>query len=399
MTNFLVRKYERALAAEVGEEFVEKRSSAVEIGKIETKADAKKFLDRFSKLQKDVYDKGEIIAAKRGGEYVGGVILKPPKAIHSYEQQRYKKHGVTPDVAVSNFIVSPSERGKGIGGRLLAEGTKGRGTVVLGTDNRGEHTDAAALHLYEKSGFKPVKRERRSTFWVKTASELRPAKGEFAPGIRRGRRIDQIPDVPKDGPNKEWTVSLSKHPAAVRGDHLDLRLVDDAGRAHSWALQHLPKPGERAYAAQTATHSKKYALRKKPFSIPTGVYGGTRPGAKVEPVYVQPAEVLSANNKKIRFQRQAGSSSESFVLRRVAESRGTPLWLLHNTTTTGKLVKAGEAARPPSLYLPFDPEYLRAVRAAAETRPTVKGMTLLARSAKKGIGRVKSYIQDQKREE
>ena len=149
-------------------ELMKEGASSVSIGKITTDADAEQFLDRFNKLQKDVYTKGEIIAAKKGDEYVGGIVLKPG-AGGRYQQKLYKKHGVKPGVTVSNFIVSPSERGKGIGGRLLAEATDGRGTVVLGTDNRGVYTDKAALHLYQNAGFRPIKRERRSTFWVKEA--------------------------------------------------------------------------------------------------------------------------------------------------------------------------------------------------------------------------------------
>lgn len=154
---------------------------------------------------------------------------------------------------------------------------------------------------------------------------------EFAPGIPAGRVIKSVPRVSPKADNQEWDVSLSMHPAAVRGDHFDLRLVDPKGRAHSWAMSKMPEPGQSTYAAQQATHTKGYALRKKPWSIPPG-YGATRPGALVEPVYVQKAEVIQAGNDKIRFLRHHGQETDEFVLRKVREEGGKPLWALHNAT-------------------------------------------------------------------
>jgi len=176
----------------------------------------------------------------------------------------------------------------------------------------------------------------RNTFaksLLKQSTELRPRAGELAPGIPKGRVIRPIPGVPEEGPNPEWIVSLSKHPAAIRGDHQDLRLVDTGGAAHSWALPlRMPEPGESAYAAQQATHGRRYATRTKPFTIPLGVYGGTRPGAQVEPVYVQPAEVVSASDSRVHFLRHHGQETDEFVLRRLGQSGKTPMWALHNVT-------------------------------------------------------------------
>lgn len=154
---------------------------------------------------------------------------------------------------------------------------------------------------------------------------------EFAPGIPAGRVIKSIPRVSPKSDNQEWDVSLSMHPAAVRGDHYDLRLVDPKGKAHSWAMAKIPDPGKSTYAAQQATHSKGYALRKRPWKIPPG-YGATRPGKMVEPVYVQKTEVIQADNEKVRFLRHHGQETDEFVLRKVREEGGKPLWALNNAT-------------------------------------------------------------------
>lgn len=167
---------------------------------------------------------------------------------------------------------------------------------------------------------------------------------EFAPGIPAGRVIKSIPKVSPKASNQDWDVSLSMHPAAVRGDHFDLRLVDPKGKAHSWAMAKLPDPGQSTYAAQQATHSKSYALRKKPWKIPPG-YGATRPGKMVEPVYVQKAEMVQAGNEKIRFLRHHGQETDEFVLRRVGEKGGQPLWALNNAT---KNRRTREGAKLPS---------------------------------------------------
>lgn len=156
-------------------------------------------------------------------------------------------------------------------------------------------------------------------------------KREFAPGIPVGRVIKSIPKVSPKSENQDWDVSLSLHPAVVRGDHYDLRLVDPKGKAHSWAMSKIPDPGKSTYAAQQATHTRSYALRKEPWKIPPG-YGATRPGKLVEPVYVQKAEVVQAGNNKIRFLRHHGQETDEFVLRKVREEGGKPIWAINNAT-------------------------------------------------------------------
>jgi len=178
------------------------------------------------------------------------------------------------------------------------------------------------------------------------APALRPGPGEFAPGIAGDRGIHNIPKVRPRADNQEWTASLSMHPAARRGDHHDLRLVDPKGRAHSWAFQDVPQPGKSTYAVQQPTHKKRYALRDKPFTIPEG-YGATRPGAQVEPKFVSGVEVVEAGNDKIRFLKHEGQQTQEFVLRKLTPSMGSvrPMFALHNAT---KNRGTGEGKRIPS---------------------------------------------------
>jgi len=178
------------------------------------------------------------------------------------------------------------------------------------------------------------------------APALRPQPGEFAPGIPGDRGIYGIPKVRPRADNPEWTASLSLHPAARRGDHHDLRLVDPKGRAHSWAFQDVPQPGKSTYAVQQPTHKKRYALRDKPFTIPEG-YGATRPGAQVEPKFVSPVEIIEASNDKVRFLKHEGQQTQEFVVRKLTPSMGNvrPMWALHNATKTRS---TGEGKRIPN---------------------------------------------------
>lgn len=161
---------------------------------------------------------------------------------------------------------------------------------------------------------------------------VKEGAAEFAPGIPVTRKIESIPVVKKDAANEEWDVVASSHPARVRGDHVDLRLVDRKGRAHSWALgKDLPDPGKSTYAIQQPTHTGHYALRKDPFSIPEG-YGATRPGAQVRPLFIDKAEIVEAGRKLIRFLRHKGQETEEFVLRRIGPDDRRPVWVLNNAT-------------------------------------------------------------------
>ena len=69
------------------------------------------------------------------------------------------------DAFLNGFFVRSEYRGKGIGSSLLKL-LKERGRIGLATDNSGEDTDQAAIHLYAKHGFHPFKKERNSTYWI-----------------------------------------------------------------------------------------------------------------------------------------------------------------------------------------------------------------------------------------
>lgn len=178
---------------------------------------------------------------------------------------------------------------------------------------------------------------------------------EFAPGIPTGRVIKPIPRVRSKSDNQEWDVSLSMHPALRRGDHYDLRLVDPKGRGHSWALPRLPEPGQSTYAAQQATHSKSYSLRKKPWEIPPG-YGQTQIGRKVEPVFVQKAEVVEAGPEKVRFLRHHGQETDEFTLRKVYREGMTPLWALNNATKNRNTLEGQKLPSSKPKYKEVRPE-------------------------------------------
>lgn len=225
------------------------------------------------------------------------------------------------------------------------------------------------------------------------------ARGEFAPGIPKKRVVKRIPGVAERGPNKEWTVSLSKHPAAVRGDHHDLRLIDPQGKAHSWAFNDMPEPGKGTYAAQMPTHSKKYALRKKPFTIPLGVYGGTRPGAKVEPKYVQPAEVISANNNRVHFLRHHGQETEEFVLKKISKPpKGSPLWALRNATKNRSTIEGHLLPSAKNRYKEVAPEQIDLSDDQQVMTPKLDGAHVLVQFPKKGrMMRVHSYRPTQRK--
>jgi hypothetical protein len=147
--------------------------------------------------------------------------------------------------------------------------------------------------------------------------------GEFAPGIPVSRVIKPLPRV--RGP-QEWGMALQRHEAERAGTHSDLRLVDEKGRAHSWALPNidLPKPGEKVTVIQQPTHTKEYAAKKGPFLIPEGYGKGKVTGSGLKPV-----EVVSRRPGVLRFNVYEGRGAQEYAL--VDTPTGQ---LLHNFTTT-----------------------------------------------------------------
>jgi len=145
-------------------------------------------------------------------------------------------------------------------------------------------------------------------------------ESEFAPGIPE-KKIHQISIK-----NKPEIVPfvVQRHDAARAGRHYDLRIADpDTGMAHSWALRHIPSPGEKRLAIQQPTHTIPYMNFEG--DIPKGYGAG-----KVVKHKEGPAEILHSDNNKIKFNLYPGSDTEEYSLIRTNGNK----WLILNTTPT-----------------------------------------------------------------
>jgi hypothetical protein len=151
--------------------------------------------------------------------------------------------------------------------------------------------------------------------------EIKP--GEFAPGIPSSRKIKPLPRVTRVKP-QEWQIATQLHKA--RKDHLDLRLVDPKGRAHSWALpsSKLPEPGEKFLVVPQPTHTKEYAAKKGKFLIEKGYGKG-----EVEGSGLAPAEIVSSRPGVLRFNTYRGRQPEEFAIVKTPKGQ-----LIHNFTVT-----------------------------------------------------------------
>jgi len=174
----------------------------------------------------------------------------------------------------------------------------------------------------------------------KLADVALTGKGEFAPGIPASRKVQPLPRVKSDKP-QTWQMALQQHEAERAGAHADLRLVDNQGRAHSWAIPKgkLPAPGEKLRVIPQPTHTPEYAARKGEFEIPEG-YGkgkvrseGLRP---VEVVKVQPGRI-------VRFNVYGGQKEGNQEFALVQTPRGQ---LLHNITATAETGVRGPGGHP-----------------------------------------------------
>ncbi len=187
----------------------------------------------------------------------------------------------------------------------------------------------------------------------------------------------------------------------VHNSHLDLRLVDSKDRAHSWALPaELPRPGQNVYAVQQPTHTGEYARRTDPFELPPG-YGATRPGAKVEPLFVGATEVMEAGKNKVRFLRHLGKETEEFVLRKIdtPDTTAGRMWVLHNAT---KNINTGEGKKIPLYkrdYATTEPEKLDLNDPSKVLTAKIDGAhTTLHLHGEDHVNRVYSYRQPAARE-
>lgn len=174
----------------------------------------------------------------------------------------------------------------------------------------------------------------------KLAEVALTGKGEFAPGIPSSRKIQPIPRVKATSP-QTWQMALQQHEAERAGAHADLRLVDNQGRAHSWAIPKgkLPAPGEKLRVIPQPTHTQEYAGRTGEFEISEGYGKG-----KVRSTGLQPVEVVKAQPGRIvRFNVYGGQKDGNQEYALIQTPRGQ---LLHNITTTAETGVRGPGGHP-----------------------------------------------------
>lgn len=123
-------------------------------------------------------------------------------------------------------------------------------------------------------------------------------------------------------------MATQVHEADRAGPHMDLRLVDRKGRAHSWAIpkKSLPEPGEKILAIPQPTHTRDYAARKGSFEIPEGYGAGKVQGSGLKPV-----EVVRSQPGLLRFNVYGGQKEGNQEFAMVTTPKGQ---LLHNVTST-----------------------------------------------------------------
>lgn len=149
---------------------------------------------------------------------------------------------------------------------------------------------------------------------------------EFASGIPAARETHPVPTVKSP---QTWEFAAQRHESVgAAKTHIDLRLVDPSGKAHSWALPkaRLPEPGERVLAVPQPTHTRSYAALRGTFDIEEG-YGKGR----VHSTGLEPVEVVQARPGVIRFNRYTGTKSgtQEYILSQTPSGH-----LLQNVTAT-----------------------------------------------------------------
>lgn len=150
---------------------------------------------------------------------------------------------------------------------------------------------------------------------------------EYAPGIPSDRLIRPIPIVKSP---QTWQLAEQKHEALRAGTHLDLRLVDPEGHAHSWAIPKgtLPAPGQKVLAIQQPTHSAAYSARRGEFEITEGYGKGRVVGSGL-----RPTEVVKSGPNSVQFNLYGGSKEGNQEYNLLKTSKG---WLLQNNTLSQK---------------------------------------------------------------
>jgi hypothetical protein len=148
---------------------------------------------------------------------------------------------------------------------------------------------------------------------------LKQATKDYAPGLPSKGRVLPLPTAS----GQPWTFSVQQHDADRAGRHLDIRLTDSRGRAHSWALRGgLPAPGQKVGIHQQPTHRGSYAGWSG--TIESGYGKGTVRSLRHEPV-----DVLESGKDRVSFVVPRGRVAEEMSIIRAGKG-----WLLVNHTTT-----------------------------------------------------------------
>jgi len=122
----------------------------------------------------------------------------------------------------------------------------------------------------------------------------------------------------------KWGFYIQEHFADRAGRHLDLRLVDNKGRAFSWALKgDLPKPGEKHLVVEQPVHTAEYAGWEG--VIPLG-YGKGSVSLKDK----SEIDILESGPDRVTFVIPRGKIPEEYTMIRVSGKN----WLLVNHSTT-----------------------------------------------------------------
>ena len=144
--------------------------------------------------------------------------------------------------------------------------------------------------------------------------------------LRTGKRVQvasHTRETPERGPHTQvtkpiparkdvvWEYSLQDHRAKRAGRHRDLRLADEMGNVHSWAIRKFPGRGETSLAFQTFTHRPKDMY-----------YEGTWKGYGAGKVSVEDEGrvlVHQADNDKVLFSVVRGRDTDDFALVRLRD--------------------------------------------------------------------------------
>jgi len=157
--------------------------------------------------------------------------------------------------------------------------------------------------------------------------------GETIPGIPDRNKFQNIPKV-KDP--VIWEFAVHSHEAEVAGPHKDLRLGDpETGHAHSWVIQHLPKPGEKVLAIHQPTHTLDYMNFEG--KIESG-YGKGNVSLEAR----DKVEVVKAEPGKLSFVVHKSTTPGRYTLIKAFDGKN---WLLVNHTPT-RLSRSVPAYKP-----------------------------------------------------